>query len=244
MIPSADAAFLMKARIYRPSGTGPFPLVLISHGSEQDAARRNRSQFPEYPALIEWFVQRGYVVVIPQRPGHGGRGKYLEDQGGCADADYLKAANGAADSIAAAASFMKRQDFVRPEGIVLVGHSAGALGNLAYAARRPAGIRAVVNFSGGRGGRHLNRPGNNCAPERLVQTAGRLGATMHVPTLWLYAENDSYFPPALSRAMADAFIEAGGRADYRLLPPYGSEGHFVIRGNDWNGALQDFLGRS
>ena len=81
-------------------------------------------------------------------------------------------------------------------------------------------------------------------PERLVQTAGRLGATTHVPTLWLYAENDSYFPPALSRAMADAFIDAGGRADYRLLPPYGSEGHFVIRGNDWNDALQDFLDRS
>ena len=49
-----------------------------------------------------------------------------------------------------------------------------------------------------------------------------------MPTLWLYAQNDSYFGPDLSRRMADAFRAAGGPADYRLLPPDGDDGHYLI----------------
>ena len=241
LLPSTQPGFAMRASVFRPPGSGPFPMALINHGSEQDPSRRKRSRPPEFASLTNWFVERGYVVVLPQRPGHGGGGKYLEDQGGCNGADYARAANGAADSIGAAVDYMKRQGFVQPEGIVLAGHSAGALGSLAYAARRPAGLRAVVNFSGGRGGHHLNRPLNNCAPERLVAAAGQFGRTARVPTLWIYAENDTYFPPALSVEMVAAFRKAGGRADYQLLPPLAGEGHFAIRGEAWSGALERFL---
>jgi pimeloyl-ACP methyl ester carboxylesterase len=62
-----------------------------------------------------------------------------------------------------------------------------------------------------------------------------------VPTLWIYAENDTYFPPALSRRLADAFAAAGGKADYVLLPPVGGEGHAAIRSNAWERPLVTFL---
>lgn len=241
MLPSPVPGFLMPARVYRPPGDGPFPMVIVSHGSQQDANARRRMPFPTYPDLTEWFVARGYVVVIPERPGHGSGGRYLEDQGGCDDADYVRSANGAADSIAAAVGYMRRQDFVQPQGIIIAGHSAGGLGSLAYAARGPAGVRAVVNFAGGRGGHHQNTPGSNCAPPRLVEAMGRFGATTRVPTLWIYAENDSYFPPALSQAMATAFTGAGGRVDFALLPPVGGEGHAVIRSDAWRGDLARFI---
>ncbi|MBX3584736.1 MAG: prolyl oligopeptidase family serine peptidase [Rhizobiaceae bacterium] len=241
LLPSPDKGYLMRARIVRPPGEGPFPLAVINHGSEQDPSRRKRAQQAEFQSLTDWFLKRGYVVVLPERPGHGGGGRYLENQGGCENADYVGSANGAADSIAAAVDFMRKQDFVEPTGTVVAGHSAGALGSLAYAARAPAGLRAVVNFSGGRGGHHLNRPLNNCAPERLVAAASDFGRTSRVPTLWIYAENDSYFPPQLSAAMAEAFRSAGGRVDYVLLPPIGSEGHFVIVGDAWASRLQGFL---
>lgn len=241
LLPSPQRDYVMRARVFRPSGNGPFPMAVISHGSEQDVIRRKASPQPEFAALTRWFVGRGYVVVVPERPGHGGGGRYLEDQGGCENADYVGAASGAADSIASTVDYMKRQDFVQPAGIVLAGHSAGAFGSLAYAARDPAGLRAVVNFSGGRGGRHLNRPMNNCAPDRLVAAAARFGRTTRVPTLWIYAENDTFFPPELSRSMAHAFTGAGGRAEYHLLPPLTGEGHFAIRSDAWTGVLQNFL---
>ena len=41
--------------------------------------------------------------------------------------------------------------------------------------------------------------------------------------LWIYTENDSYFPPSLSRRLADAFRAAGGTVDYRLLPAFGAD---------------------
>ena len=241
LIPSTQAGFLMRARVFRPAGNGPFRLAVINHGSEQDSGRRQKSQTPEFPQLTNWFLDRGYAVVLPERPGHGGGGRYIEDQGGCAKADYIKSGNGAADSIEAAIAYLQRQPFVEPRGIVVAGHSAGAWGSLAYAARHPLGVRAVINFSGGRGGHNFNKPLNNCSPERLVTAAGVFGRTTRVPTLWLYAENDTYFPPALSQAMAGAFQNAGGRAEYHLLPPLAGDGHFVIRSTEWSGILQQFL---
>ncbi|MEP9387756.1 prolyl oligopeptidase family serine peptidase [Mesorhizobium sp. KR9-304] len=241
LIPSTEPGFEMKTRVYKPTGDGPFRLAIINHGSAQDPAQRKRVKPSEYAELTDWFLRRGYVVAFPERPGHGSGGKYIEDQDGCDSANFERAGQRTADSIAAVLDYMRKQPFISPQGTIVAGHSAGAWGSLAYAARRPAGVIGVINFSGGRGGRHLNRPNNNCAPERLVATASRFGSTTNIPTLWLYAENDTYFPPSLSGAMANAFKMAGGNAEYWLLPSTGNEGHFVIRSEAWKPAVQQFL---
>ena len=146
----------MRATLFRPPGPGPFPLAVINHGSEQDPAKRARMPMPEFRSLTEWFLQRGYAVLLPQRPGHGETGgRYLEDQGGCASSNYEKAGNATANSIAAAIDFMAKQPFVKPTGMVVVGNSAGGWGAIALASRNPAGVAAVVNFAGGRGGHHM-----------------------------------------------------------------------------------------
>jgi hypothetical protein len=44
---------------------------------------------------------------------------------------------------------------------------------------------------------------------------------------WLVAANDSYFSPILSKQLADAFRNAGGKVDFRVLGAYGSEGHWL-----------------
>lgn len=248
LIPAPVPDLMMHATVLRPAGAGPFPLMVMNHGSTQSAERRGEMAPPGYAAVAHWFVRRGYAVVLPQRPGHGQTGgPYLEDQNGCDDADFLAAGRGAAASIQATLAYMSAQPFVRRTGTVVVGQSAGGWGALAVAAEAPSGLRAVVNFAGGRGGRSYDRPGNNCAPERLVAAAATFGRTARVPTLWLYAENDSYFVPALSRQLADAFRQAGGRADYRLLPAFGTEGHFLAESDAaeplWSPVLGQFLDR-
>ena len=246
LIPSQRPGLMMRAYLYRPPGSGPFPLALVSHGSDQDAIDRSRMPMPSFPAITDWLLAQGYAVILPQRPGHGDTGgPYLEDQGRCSNADYVGSGMATADSIAATISFMTAQSFIRPAGVIVVGNSAGAWGAIALASRNPGDVSKIVNFSGGRGGRNRGKANKNCSPERLVAAAGVFGRTARIPTLWLYAENDSYFPPDLSRRMAEAFQAAGGKAEYLLLPATQGDGHTLIQTRppaaSWTAPLNDFL---
>jgi dienelactone hydrolase len=246
MLPIPGERVRMHTYVFRPPGSGPFPLAVINHGSIQAGDVREKYRMPEYPLATQWFLARGYVVVLPQRPGHGETGgPYFEDQGMCQDPDYRVSGLRTADSIEAAIDDMRALPFVQGTGVVVVGQSAGGWGALALASRNQPGVAAVVNVAGGRGGRSDNRANNNCVPERLVTTAADFGRTAHTPTLWLYSQNDTYFAPKLSRRMADAFRAAGGNVDYHLLPPAGTEGHFLLNSPDaaalWSPILARFL---
>jgi dipeptidyl aminopeptidase/acylaminoacyl peptidase len=48
-----------------------------------------------------------------------------------------------------------------------------------------------------------------------------------VPVTWLVAANDTYFPPELSRQLADAFRSGGGSVDFHVLAASGGEGHWL-----------------
>jgi dienelactone hydrolase len=248
LVPSSQRGILMRTTIFRPAGPGPFPLVVINHGTTQNAERRRLLKAPDFDTMAQWFVRRGFAVAVPQRPGHGETGgDYREDQGGCDDADFARAGLGAAESIAAAVGHLRAQPFIRRTGVVVVGQSAGGWAALALASRAPAGVRAVIDFAGGLGGRSWDRPDNNCAPDRLVATAAEFGRTTRIPTLWIYTENDTYFAPHLSRAMAAAFSAAGGQVDYELLPEFGDDGHFMAERagseSEWGPVVERFLRR-
>ena len=65
--------------------------------------------------------------------------------------------------------------------------------------------------------------------------------------LWIYIENDTFFGPALSKRMHQAFMGAGGNAEHHLLPPFGGEGHLLIDSADgiplWAPLVGQFLER-
>jgi dienelactone hydrolase len=228
LVPSPDPDIAAHALLFRPPGAGPFPLALIAHASTQNALRRGQMPQPEYAALAGWLVAKGYAVLVPERPGHGATGgKYLEDQGGCDDANYSRAGYATADSIKAALGFLLRQDFIQQGGAVVVGHSAGGWGALALASEDPKAIAAIIVFAPGRGGHANDAPGQVCAPQALVASAGEFGEDARVPVTWLVAANDSYFPSDLSKQMADAFHKGGDKVDFRVLPAFGSEGHWL-----------------
>ena len=124
--------------------------------------------------------------------------------------------------------FMRKQSFIRPEGMVVIGHSAGAWGALALAGEDPKNVAAIVAFAPGRGGHANDFPGRVCAPHTLIAAAGAFGKAARVKVTWLVAANDSYFSPAFSRQLVDAFRGAGGKADFQVLPAYGGEGHWLV----------------
>jgi dienelactone hydrolase len=228
LVPSPDSVTAAHAILFRPPGEGPFPLAIVAHATSQNVLRRAQMPQPEYRALAAWLVSRGFAVLVPERPGHGATGgRYLEDQGGCDEADYAKAGRATADSIATALDFMRGQSFVRQDGVVIVGHSAGAWGALALAAKNPPGVAAMIAFAPGRGGHANDLPNQVCAPHTLISAAAEFGKTARVPVTWLVAANDTYFSPALSRQIADAFRAGGGRVKFRVLAASGSEGHWL-----------------
>jgi dienelactone hydrolase len=247
LVPSPDPATAAHAVLFRPSGDGPFPLAVIAHASTQNVLRRAQMPQPVYRALAAWLVARGFAVLVPERPGHGATGgKYLEDQGGCDEADYARSGRATADEISAAVGLLRKQPFIRPDGIVVVGHSAGAWGALALAGEDPKDIAAIIAFAPGRGGHANDLPNRICAAHTLVAAAGEFGRGARVKVTWLVAANDSYFSPAFSRQLADAFRSTGGKADFRVLPAHGSEGHWLaeteggvkLAGPELDGALK------
>lgn len=214
------------ALLFRPAGEGPFHLVVIAHATTQNVLRRAQMPQPEYRALAAFLVARGFAVLVPERPGHGATGgKYLEDQGGCDEADYARAGRATAEEIMAAANFMRRQPFIKPDRMVIVGHSAGGWGALAMA--READVSAIIVFAAGRGGRANDFPNQVCAPHTLKAAAAEFGKDAKAPVTWLVAANDSYFSPAFSRQLADAFRGAAGKVNYIALPAHGGEGHWL-----------------
>jgi dienelactone hydrolase len=228
LLPSPDPATPARAVLFRPPGDGPFRLAVIAHASTQNVLRRAQMPQPEYRALASLLVMRGFAVLVPERPGHGATGgKYLEDQGGCDEADYSHSGRATADEIAAAAGYVRTQSFVRQDGMVIVGHSAGAWGALALARESPQDVSTVVAFAAGRGGHANDLPDQVCAPHTLMAAAREFGKAARVPVIWLVAANDSYFSPELSKQLANAFRAGGGKVDFHVLPASGSEGHWL-----------------
>lgn len=246
LLPSGDPAIALRATVFRPAGsmTERYPLAVINHGTSE--ANRLSVSMPVYYWLSRWFVDRGYAVVLPQRRGHGATGGGLvESVGDCANPDHLRSGLIAAEDVGAATDYMARQPFVDPTRILVVGISTGGWASLALAAKRPDLVAAVVNFAGGRGGHAWGRSNSVCGTAELVKAAHDYARTARAPTLWLYAENDSYFGPAIANKLAAAWKDGGGLVDYQPLPAYGQDGHSIAddrAGWDlWGNSLDRFL---
>ena len=228
LVPSGDAAVPAHAMLFRPDGDGPFRLAVIAHASTQNVLRRAQMPQPDYKALAAFLVSRGFAVLVPERPGHGATGgPYLEDQGGCDEADYARAGHATAEEIAAGLRFMRRQPFVQPDRAVVIGHSAGGWGALALSQGDPHEVAAIIAFAPGRGGHANDRENEVCAPHTLLAAAAAFGNASRIPVTWLVAANDTYFSPELSRRLAQAFHGGGGKVQFFVLPASGSEGHWM-----------------
>lgn len=243
LVPFGVNDILLHTIVYRPKGDGPFPLVIINHGSPRSAA--DRSNFTaRYSSASAWFVERGFAVAVPTRRGYGPTGgAWAEAYGRCDSPDYYSGGVATAQDIRASVLYMGEQPFVDAGRIVLVGQSAGGWGVLASAGQKVAGVVAIVNFAGGRGSRG---PDDVCASYALVQAAQRFGAGADLPVLSIYAANDSFFNPALARQMHDAFV-AGGASRARLLQlsAFSQEGHWLFSHRDgpdfWGEHVEAFL---
>ena len=220
---------------------------MINHGAQpRPEIRVQLVPAPCDSEPVRWFIEHGYSVALPLRRGHGGStGDWVEGFGPCEDPDFLRVGRETARDIQAALDALLGVPGIRASGAIVLGESAGGWGSIALASQRPAGVAAVINVAGGRGGWAGGHARTNCAAARLVQNVAEFGATARVPMLWLYAGNDTFFGPALAGALFESFVTAGGQAEMTMLPPWEQDGHYFFFGEHgsrmWGPRVDDFL---
>lgn len=231
----------LEAEFWTPPGGGPFPLAVVSHGTSTDLFQRTAHPSRVLVRLRGWLLDHGYVVVIVMRSGFGSSGGGYAENLGPSCANYSAAGLGGADSIDSTLRYIRAQPFVDPARIVLLGQSGGGFASLAEASRNPEGVVGVVNFAGGHGS---DGHDNVCNASGLVAAMERYGGTARIPSLWIYAENDHFFPPDLARRMFSAFAAGSPQAQFVLAPPYGGQGHYLVDSTVfWPQVVETFLNK-
>ena len=243
------------AYVVRPVGNGPFPLAVMNHGVSLNARERGFFPLVEFRDAAIWFARRGYLVVAPTGPGYGAMALeaselglfpvFYSKIGACENPNFQDAGMAAALLDKWIIDYMIGQKYAVADRAIVIGQSAGGWGAIALSSQNLPSVKAIITFAAGRGGRVGGKPNNNCAPDKLVEATAAFGQSARTPMLWIYIENDTFFGPDLSRRMHAAYTGAGGNAEYHLMPPFGSDGHFFIDSPDaipqWSPLVSQFL---
>lgn len=239
LLPETGRAAQLMATFYpglKPPPARGWPLVLFNHGSTA-AGRYRADEVLRFEIQARYFLARGFAMLVPMRRGRGAsEGPYVEWY----DPDPLKLGEGlrhALDDVDAAAAFMRQRDDIDGSRIVVAGQSRGGLLSVLYAGQHPPGVLGSINFAGG----WVDAAGMTDAFTREMLL--RIGGDARVPSLWLYAANDSVFAPAKVRQWHDAYASAGGQAQLYVFPPLlQGDGHRLLDHPAlWQSAADAFL---
>jgi len=243
----------MPARVFKPDGAGPFPLVVFSHGRASDLASRRHVLQGVSSEQVRYWVGRGFAVVSPVRPGYGPKGggdpessgAHFSGTGVCdRQPDYRHALAPAVKSVEATLAWAKGQAWADTRRIVLVGQSMGGFTTVGSGAQHWPGVIGYVNFAGGAGGSPELSPGHSCDPRQLEQIFGELGKATQVPNLWVYAHNDQYFGPDEPPKWHAAFAKGGSPTRFVHHPDLDDgDGHGLSRHSRkiWGPYVDGFL---
>jgi len=224
------------------STPGKHPLALLTHGtSDKPEERMQMTPWAQLAQAI-WFAQRGYVALVIIRRGYGTSGGMQDGtHGGCrVGGSFEEAGEAAADDLRAAVNYAeKHMPEVDTATVISAGVSTGGFTQAALAARPPKGLKAAIDFAGGRGG---NGKGDLCDQGGLLSAYKSFGKHARTPMLWIYSENDKWFPPQFARKFQAAFEGAGGVDEFVLAPPDGEDGHHLYSHvAAWSGTVDTFL---
>ena len=240
----------LHAMLWRPQGSGPFPAVLLNHGSGRTP--EDLKGLGPYERNAETlgpvFARHGYVFLYLFRHGVGpsrDQGANAVDLMNSEFAAHGQAARNALqmqllenremDDALSGLKFLRALSYVDAKDVAVIGHSFGGSLTVLMAEREPS-LRAVVVFSGA--GYSFDR-----SPElrtRLLAAIDHIAA----PVFFIHAENDYSLS---SGKVLDARREQMGKQHrLKIYPPIGQtadDGHdFLHLGvNIWEPDVFAFL---
>jgi len=239
----------LKAFLWTPPGSGPFPAVLFCHGSgSTDPGHTGPFAITAAAEKLgPIFVKHGYAFLYLFRRGQGlsaDQSEFMQDL-----LQREKAAKGEEarkrlqfrllttdhlDDVTAGLSFLKNFPGIDAYRVAVAGHSFG--GQLTLLAAERNNIRAAVTF----GAAAASWENSSEVRERLL-TAVRKTT---VPVMLLHAAND--YSTAPGKAMADELAKSAKPHVLKIYPPVGrssDDGHnFVYTAVDlWEDDVFKFL---
>lgn len=218
---------ILDAFVTRPVSKKPLPVVLITNGTTGKAEFDRWTLNPNrYSSTAIAFARHGYAAVVVLRQGYGQSSGAAEYAGhSCTQPFHLQAGEQDIQNMVAALNAVRRNSWASVDNAMLVGMSAGGFAVIATGATNPPGVKAVINFDGGRGaidGKSL------CDKTGLMKSYAQYGKAAKIPSLWLYAENDKSFPPDTGREMFNAYQQGKSPARFVVMSPYGKDGHVFM----------------
>lgn len=244
-----NGPYRLETLLVRPArADGRLPIALITHGKNLKSADNRAIRADMMLPQARDLAARGWLAAVVIRRGYGesdgvpgvSRGSaYMA----CEHGNLVRGLEVEADDLDGALKAIAARPDADGTRAIVVGQSLGGGVALAFAARRPAGLIGVVNISGGVW--RAKADGDVCDFDGLTSAMASFGARTRIPTLWLYSENDSLFPPHVVGRMRDAYAANGGRAELEMFPPILHDGHrlFADFGGrvKWLRALDRFL---
>ena len=235
----------LEVMIYKPAGNGPFPALMFNHGStgNGDNPAAFLSTYTS-AAIARYFTEKGWLVAFPQRRGRG-KSDGLYDEGfeanrsaySCAPQLSLPGLERALSDMDAAYTYLAARPDVDSKRLLIGGQSRGGIASSVYAGTRPARFVGVVNFVGG-------WVGDICPAAASVNTVSfKRAAGFAAPMLWLYGENDPFYKISHSQKNFEAFIQAGGKGDFKVFDAgNGRSGHGIVsQPMLWRSAMDDYF---
>lgn len=224
----------LETTIYKPDGDGPFPIAVINHGKSPGDSRFQGRYRPAVAA--RYFLQRGYVVVVPMRQGFSkSAGSYIG--GGC---NVESNGRVQAEDVKAVLDYVTQQSWADKNNIVVLGQSHGGWTTLAFGALGYPGVRALVNFAGG-----LRQEGCIAWENNLAKGASEYASQTRIPSLWFYGDNDSFFSTSTYRSMFEKYTSSGGAARLVAFGLFGSDAHSMFGSRNgtsiWQPEVTQFL---
>ena len=224
--------------VYRPTGHGPFPVMILSHGSP---AGDPKVSLPAH-TLATYFVRQGFAVMVPMRRGRGQSTGYSREyeERHCDQAAWAPGLRDAMDDLSAAVEYAGSRREMDTTHIVLAGVSRGGFLSVAYAAegRHRSSIAGVINFVGA----WIAQREDRCPEDFNSLSFAKFGGETHVPTLWLYGESDPFNTSSAIRSYVARFRSAGGNVEFVLFPRVPGNGHAVANTPAlWADTVERFL---
>jgi dienelactone hydrolase len=208
--------------VKRADLTGPLPIALITHGKSANLADMLALRASDYGPYARDLARRGYLSVVVMRRGFGQSDGPMPVTMTCDSKTFTDFFSADADDLHGALEIAARRPDADPERAIAIGVSAGGAAVMALAARNPKNLRGVINVSGG-----LQTP--DCPKEDVLVNAFKdYGASSRVPSIWVYAKNDSLFGPTLVDRMQSAYLDGGGDVKLVMFDKHGDDGHQIF----------------
>ena len=226
--------------LYLPPGPGPFPCMVVNHGSGVHQGSNDVCKPSVASVLMSW----GIACLYPHRRGYGNSPgtPWREDvsaEFGSEAYDRQLAArlDVESDDVVAAFDYLKDQPEIRGANIGVMGSSFGGTNTL-LAAAKCADFRCAVEFAGA--AMNWERTANL---RRLMFDAA---ARLTQPIFFIQAANDYSVAP--TRELAASLEGSGKDVEAKIYPAFGlttEEGHLFERHGMlvWGPDVRRFLER-